>query len=101
MDDIRYKDANWLKSQRHWPPRCLLPTITAVQMQLKVADVPGVLAHQSVLIWQLLVSCLHSAGQGSRILPASPWRAWRANVCIAHMCRLLKDLEAFKAIRAV
>jgi hypothetical protein len=29
VDDIRYKDANWLKSQRHWPPRCLLPTTSA------------------------------------------------------------------------
>lgn len=114
VDDIRYKDANWLKSQRHWPPRCLLTTMTAVQMQmqLQAANVLRVPRTSEACI-SLPASgelvALSSRVHSSSILVASVWQvdagycrsAWHVIFCIAHMCRLLKDLEAFKAIRAV
>lgn len=83
VDDIRYKDANWLKSQRHWPPRCLLPTVTASQMQLRAANVPGVPLMQSALNCQLLVSSSHSVGHSSSVPLASSWRVY-AGCCGEH-----------------
>jgi hypothetical protein len=102
VDDIRYKDANWLRSQRHWPPRCLLPTINAVQMQLKICQsVPCPRTSISAVLPAAgeLVARSRTQQQFPSCEPMESMACQR--LCIVDVCRLLKDLEAFKAIRAV